>query len=102
LKKVWDAAGDENFGIIVQLLILTGQRVGEVSKHTPDMSGTNAITLPSWLTKYGREHTFPVGTTTLRLLTAIPFDTRLNFARHKAQIDKASGVTAAKHMRSRS
>ncbi|HEY4940647.1 MAG TPA: integrase family protein [Rhizomicrobium sp.] len=93
LKKVWDAAGDETFGHIVKLLILTGQRVGEVSKLSPAMKGTSAITLPAWLTKNGREHTFPVGITTLRLLTAVPFGTLPNFARHKAQLDKASGVS---------
>jgi integrase len=93
LKKVWNSAGDDTFGTIVKLLILTGQRVGEISKLSRDMSGMGAITLPSWLTKNGREHTFPVATTTLRLFSAIPFGTLPNFARHKAQLDKASGVS---------
>ncbi|HEY1612246.1 MAG TPA: integrase arm-type DNA-binding domain-containing protein [Rhizomicrobium sp.] len=92
LKKVWNAAGDDSFGNIVKLLILTGQRVGEVSKLSPDMCSASAITLPAWLTKNGREHTFPVGTITLRLLIAIPFETLPNFARHKAKLDEASGV----------
>ena len=93
LKKVWNAAGDDTFGTIVKLLILTGQRVGEVSKLSPVMRSTSAITLPSWLTKNGREHTFPIGTTTRDLLAAVPFGTLPNFARHKAQLDKASGVS---------
>jgi integrase len=93
LKKVWNAAGDDTFGHIVKLLILTGQRVGEISKLSPDMCGTSAITLPSWLTKNGREHTFPIGTTTLHLLTNVPFDTLPNFARYKARLDKVSGVS---------
>jgi integrase len=30
LKRIWNAAGDSTFGDIVKLLILTGQRRGEI------------------------------------------------------------------------
>jgi hypothetical protein len=36
LKRVWIAAGDDTFGKIVKLLILTGQRRGEIASLTRD------------------------------------------------------------------
>jgi integrase len=61
LRKVWNAAGDKTYGSIVKLLILTGQRVGEISKLTPSMIGNDTVTLPAEGTKNGRMHIFPVG-----------------------------------------
>ena len=31
LKRIWNAAGDDVYGTIVKLLILTGQRRGEIA-----------------------------------------------------------------------
>ncbi|MBS0278443.1 MAG: hypothetical protein JSR81_12540 [Proteobacteria bacterium] len=39
LVRVWNAGGDDTFGTIVKLLILTGQRVGEIMKLSRDMVG---------------------------------------------------------------
>jgi integrase len=61
LVRVWNAAGDGTFGRIVKMLILTGQRVGEITKLTGDMVGPDTITLPSWLAKNSRTHPFPLG-----------------------------------------
>ena len=72
LKRVWLAAGDDTFGKIVKLLILTGQRKGEITKLTGGMVGKDAITLPAALTKNGREHTFPLGITAKALLHPVP------------------------------
>ena len=68
LRLIWNAAGDETFGRIVKLLILTGQRVGEITKLTGDMVGEDTITLPAWLTKNKREHTFPLCMTAQSIL----------------------------------
>jgi len=62
LKRIWNAAGDSTFGNIVKLLILTGQRRGEICGLTGEMVGKDAITLPSSLTKNSRQHTIPLGT----------------------------------------
>src|SRR5579871_1364046 len=71
LKRVWTAAaGMGTFGVIVKLLCLTGQRVGEISKLTPEMIGENTITFPAWLTKNNREHTIPIGALCSSLLAA--------------------------------
>jgi integrase len=62
LKRVWHAAGDDTFGRIVKLLILTGQRRGEITGLTGAMVGEDTITLPATHTKNSRLHVFPLGT----------------------------------------
>lgn len=107
LKSVWQACEDA-FGAIVKLLILTGQRRGEIGAiHTDFFDPKEAtLCLPPTLTKNGREHLFPVGPLAMSILTAIQptahglfFPARGNRARHisgwsksKAALDKASGV----------
>ncbi len=110
LRRVWIAAGDGTFGSIVKLLILSGQRVGEVSKLTPSMVGENIVTLPSSLTKNGRAHAFPVASAAQALLraecTPVCPPTKLlfpargrpdrpfnGFSKSKAALDRASDVT---------
>lgn len=69
LRRVWLAAGEMGtFGSIVQMLILTGQRVGEITNLTPAMVGADVITLPPRLVKNSREHVFPIAATTTRLI----------------------------------
>ena len=60
------------FGTIVELLILTGQRRGEIGalQHAYIDSAAKVITLPASLTKNGREHTFPYGELVARTLNA--------------------------------
>jgi integrase len=72
LKRVWQALEDDTFGEIVRLLILSGQRVGETTKLQGRMVGEDRITLPGWLTKNGREHTFPLGNMAKAILTPKP------------------------------
>jgi integrase len=65
LLAVWNATfGIEGlFGIIVRLLILTGQRRGEIAAllRTYYSHNQQTVTLPGGLTKNHLEHTFPVG-----------------------------------------
>jgi integrase len=61
LQGVWRAAGDDTFGKIVKLLILTGQRRGEITGLTGGMVGADAITFPANHTKNGRQHVLPLG-----------------------------------------
>lgn len=65
LKAVYAAAlaGTTPFHHIVALLILTGQRRGEIAALQWSWIGEGTITLPSTLTKNRREHTFPIGQT---------------------------------------
>jgi len=72
LKKVFAAARAENstFGLIVQLLILTGQRCSEVAGLRSEFiaSKERTITLPASLTKNKRQHAFPFGKMTEAVL----------------------------------
>ena len=64
-RAVWISAGEleGEFGDIVRLLILLGQRRGETAALADCFYSHNAqtLTLPETLTKNNREHTFPVG-----------------------------------------
>jgi integrase len=62
LVAVWRAAEarTDDYGIIVRLLILTGQRRGEIaSMHTAYIEG-DLVTLPAELSKNHHEHTYPL------------------------------------------
>ncbi len=74
LSRVWTAAEEMgSFGTIVRLLIHTGQRRGEIAALQAEWISVDRITLPSWLTKNGREHTFPIGKTGTASPAAVGF-----------------------------
>jgi len=61
LRRVWIAAEQMGqFGVMVRLLILTGQRRSEIGGLRPSMIETDQICLPPALTKNGHEHFFPL------------------------------------------
>lgn len=70
LRAIWNACSDESFGSIVRLLMLTGQRRGEIaalqSAWIADDVAT--ITFPAGITKNGLEHTIPLTTAARSLL----------------------------------
>jgi integrase len=105
---------DHPFSLIVALLILTGQRRGEIGALRRSWINPEArtITLPDVITKNGREHTFPYGTAAASILKKIPEQdgeylfpatrahvrgkptTTFNgWPKHKEVFDKACGVT---------
>jgi integrase len=79
IKVVWDAAVQQGYphGTIVRLLMLNGQRRAETaSLRWPWINeGERLITLPEWITKNRKEHTFPYGDMTASILEKVP---RLN------------------------
>jgi integrase len=68
---------------VCRLLILTGQRVGEIANlRRPWINEKDRlITLPEWVTKNSKEHVFPYGDLVAELLDEIPRrnDTELLF-----------------------
>ncbi len=74
LAKVYLASDGYPFGAIVRLLILTGQRRGEIAglKWSYIDHQQQTITLPGSLTKNKRPHTFPYGERAHRILGEIP------------------------------
>jgi integrase len=107
LVKVWKAATEIGypFGTMVQLLILTGQRRGEISNLRWDWINADTITLPKEIVKNNRAHTFPVGALASRLIENTPrvaellFPARGNnaapfsgWSKSKPRLDHLSGV----------
>jgi integrase len=61
LKAIWHAAESSGtFGKIIQLLILTGQRKGEIAQLQRVWLREDQIVFPKEVTKNGREHTLPL------------------------------------------
>jgi len=79
LKQVWDAAVRQGYphGTLVQVLILTGQRRGEIANlHRSWIDPKERIiTLPEWITKNGLEHKVPYDGLVSSVLEELP---RLN------------------------
>ena len=64
-------AAEGTFGTIVRLLMLTGQRRGEIAGLRAEFFDTKerTVTLPKILTKNKREHVFPYGKMAAKLIT---------------------------------
>ena len=99
LKRIWNTVGDDAYGTIVKLLILTGQRRGEISGlywSEIDFS-TGAVNLPGDRTTNKRPHVIPLSSAAQALLTKLPRvrDPVFEFtawAYQKDLLDKRSGV----------
>jgi integrase len=76
LKTVWKAAVGQGYphGTIVRLLIVTGQRRGEIANLRWPWINENdqTITLPDWVTKNKKEHTFPYDGEVSKILETVP------------------------------
>jgi integrase len=74
LALVWRNAGDDDFGKIVRLLILTGQRrteVGGVAWSELDLDRCVWV-IPGARAKNGRRHTLPLSPPTLNVIESVP------------------------------
>lgn len=111
LVKVWNAFDAEGypFGYMGKLLVLTGQRRGEVTEmrwnQIDDVRKT--WTIPAALAKNNREHVLPLSDAAMAILKKVPnlsdervFPARNNdanaisgFTRAKLRFDKLSGVS---------
>src|ERR1700752_954512 len=76
IKLVWSAAVEQGYpyGTIVQLLLITGQRRGEIANlRWPWIDEQErTITLPEWVTKNKKEHTFPYDGVVADILETVP------------------------------
>jgi integrase len=105
LVAVWQAAPDGDYGAIIRLLLLTGQRRNEIAGLRWAEIADGAIALPRERTKNGRAHAVPLSPQALAVLDGQPqrvgrefvFGQGQNgfggFAAAKKRLDKASGVT---------
>jgi integrase len=60
IATVWNACRDDDYGAIIRLLILTGQREGEIGSLRWDEVKDDRIELPGSRTKNGRAHVIPL------------------------------------------
>ena len=76
LRIVWRAAERQGYphGTVCQLLAVTGQRKMEIANlRRPWINEKErTITLPEWVTKNSKEHTFPYGDLVAGILDKIP------------------------------
>jgi len=84
---------------IVKLLLLTGQRRGEIAALQPSWIHDDQITIPKGISKNGREHTLPIGPIANKIIrrSTLPFSSSgkkpfNNWTYNKAALDKASSV----------
>ncbi len=89
LQAVWRRAEEVGYpyGTVVELLILTGQRRGEIAGLRRSWVKDDTITFPEGFCKNKREHRIPIGKRTREILEAIPGETDLYFpARGKPEV----------------
>jgi integrase len=74
LVKVWQASGDDSYGVIVKLLILTGCRRQEVgSMQWGELDQQRGIwNIPAKRTKNGRTHALPLPDMARAILAEVP------------------------------
>jgi integrase len=81
LCRVWNRAREIGYpyGTIVQLLILTGQRLGEIAGLRWEWIDEGIVTFPSEITKNGRASRIPLGTMARRIVERTPRHSLLLF-----------------------
>jgi integrase len=76
IRLVWKAAAAQGYphGTVAQLLLLTGQRRGEIANlRRPWINEKEqTITLPDWVCKNKKEHTFPYNGMVAKVLEQVP------------------------------
>ena len=83
IKMVWHY-NDPPFSDILKLLILTGQRRGEITAIQPEWI-TDVLTIPASVTKNKHEHIIPYGQLTKQYLHPYSFN---GWSKSKARLDK--------------
>lgn len=101
LVRVWNAAPATDYGLIIRLCILSGQRIGQWSRFKPDYLHTesNLIFWPAEAMKANKPHILPLTPAILDLIqrrsNLIPW--KQPDGRSKARLDRHSGVTDWTH-----
>ena len=72
LRTIWNALGSDNFGAIIKLLALTGQRAGEIAGLRWSETIDDAIVLPGERTKNHRPHIVPLSEPAAAIIAAQP------------------------------
>jgi len=94
LKAIWDACRDDDYGDILRLLILTGQRANEIAALRWDEVHDEMIVLPGERTKNHRAHVVPLSSRAKAILEKRGRDRAFVFGRDDTGWQ---GWGAAKH-----
>jgi integrase len=81
IKAVWDACRDDDYGDIIRLLILTGQRANEIAALRWEEVHDEMIVLPGERTKNHRAHVVPLSDAAKSILSKRDRDRRFVFGR---------------------
>ena len=83
LSKIWNALGTNDYDDIVRLLLLTGQRAGEIGglRWSEIDFDEGLISLPAQRTKNGHPHSFPMSRPVRDILSARPHKREFVFGR---------------------
>jgi integrase len=98
LTSIWHRAEEVGYpyGVLIKLLILTGQRRGEIVGLRRSWISKDTITFPVGFCKNKREHVIPLGAMARSIVDGIPNDGELLF-RARGQTDTTfSGWSKAK------
>ena len=98
LRAVWFRAEVVGYpyGAIVQLLILTGQRRGEIAGLRRSWIDGNQVTFPEGFTKNKREHRIPMGPMAQRIIKELPTVTDLLFPSRHSDATSFNGWSKSK------
>jgi integrase len=98
LCKVWNRAREIGYpyGTIVQLLILTGQRLSEIAGLRWEWIREGAVTFPSEITKNARVSKIPLGAMARRLIEETPRHSSLLFPARGHTTKPFNGFGASK------
>lgn len=95
LVRVWRGAPQNTYGDIVKLLMLTGQRRGQIATFKPDLVQGDAITWPAGRMKSNRVHSIPLTPMVAAIVARYPegIPVLAHWAWFKGKLDKSSGVS---------
>ena len=98
LQLVWRRAEEVGYpyGTIVQLLMLTGQRRGEIGALRASWVDQEGVNFPSLITKNGREHRIPLGPLTKEIINSVEGEGDLLFPARGKTDTAFSGWSKAK------
>jgi integrase len=72
LKAIWKSCADDDYGAVLKLLMLTGQRASEIAELRWDEAHDEQILLPGERTKNGRAHIVPLSAPATEIIAKFP------------------------------
>jgi integrase len=98
LVRVWHACPAFDYGLVVKLCILSGQRIGQWVRFKPDYVHGDMIVWPADAMKGGKTHTLPLTPMIAALISRRTAMTgKMPATQYKSRLDRRSGVIGYCH-----